>query len=462
MIRWLGSALSRHAARWVPDPFAIAVGLTLLTMLLVWTTTPHGPSVLLGWWGGRLDEGELVGAELGFWRLLAFSMQMCLILVTGFALASAPPVRAVVRRIADLPRTPAQAVATTAVVAMLCAYVNWGLGLIIGALLARDVALSARSRGIRVHYPLLGAAGYAGLMVWHGGLSGTAPFKVTQLKDLTELFGATPPIQPIALGETVGSLLNVVTNGLLLVAVPLILVRMLPHDADIREIAPDQATADLPPDPAPAAPTPAERLERSRALAWAIGAAALVYLWIYLSRIGVQRADLNAINLFFLATGLILHASPRAYGNAIAQAAGGCAGIILQFPFYAGIMALMTQSGLSAAIAEEFAEVAGTRTYPLLTFLSAGLVNLFVPSGGGQWAVQGPVVLASARALDVDPGAAIMAFAYGDGWTNMLQPFWALPLLAITGLQARHLIGYTAALMFLVLPIYGACLLLIP
>jgi short-chain fatty acids transporter len=195
-------------------------------------------------------------------------------------------------------------------------------------------------------------------------------------------------------------------------------------------------------------------------LAWGIGAAALVYLVRYLNLKGWNRADVNAINLLFLALGLLLHQRPIAYARAISKAASGCAGIILQFPFYAGIMALMAASGLMAMMSSGFASLANETTFGPLTFLSAGVVNLFVPSGGGQWGVQGSIVMQTADALGVDLGKAVMAFAYGDGWTNMLQPFWALPLLAITGLRARELVGYTAALMLLVAPIYIGALML--
>ena len=160
------------------------------------------------------------------------------------------------------------------------------------------------------------------------------------------------------------------------------------------------------------------------------------------------------MNLIFLATGLLLHGSPAAYARAISEATRGCSGIILQFPIYAGIMGILKASGLVALFADGIVSVASEATFGPMTFLSAGVVNVFVPSGGGQWAIQGPIVLESAMALGVAPGKAILAFSYGDAWTNMLQPFWALPLLAITRLKARELIGYTGALMLLIAPVY--------
>jgi short-chain fatty acids transporter len=457
MIGRLGELLTRLSVRWMPDSFALALLLTVLTLALSWALTPHDPLTLLGHWGGRLDGDALLPSERGFWRLLGFGMQMCLILVTGFALASTRAAQRVIRALASRPRTPAQAIALTAVVAMLAALINWGLGLIVGALLARDVGRHCRRENIPVHYPLLAAAGYAGLMVWHGGLSGTAPFKVTQAKDIAELLPDSA-ISSISLGDTVLGPMNLVVQLALLVWVPFVLVRLMPAKPEPMPAELANRLDATPPESAPEGP--AERIDRSRLLVWVMGGIILVYLGRYLSVIGIDRADVNSINLLFLALGLILHGNARAYGAAIADAASGCAGIILQFPFYAGIMGLMQLSGLLALMAHGFAELATEQTFAPLTFLSAGLVNLFVPSGGGQWGVQGPVVMEAAQAMGVPLGKAVMAFAYGDGWTNMLQPFWALPLLAITGLRARAIVGYTAAVMLFAAPIYIAGLLL--
>ena len=459
MIRALGNQLSRFSARWVPDPFAIALGLTVITLVLCVAATGNGPLELIGNWGGRIDGGELLPKERGIWALLAFGMQMCLILVTGHALASSRPVHKLLDWLADLPQTAVQAVVLTALVAMACALVNWGLGLIVGALIARNIGRSAKARGIDVHYPVLGAAGYSGLLVWHGGLSGTAPLKVTQKKDLVAILGRED-VEPIALGETLFSSLNVIVVVLLLIAVPIFLAMMLPRDrASIVPITAEQATDRTPSDPPPANPTPADRFERSPALSIVIAVMAFIYLFEYLDKIGIDRIGLNGINLLFLALGFLLHGNPRAYGRAIGNAASSCAGIILAFPFYAGIMGMMALSGLVGHFATFISESAGATALAPLTFLSAGLVNLFVPSGGGQWAIQGPLVVQAADNLGLPLGKIVMAVAYGDQWTNMLQPFWALPLLGITGLRARDIIGYSGALMFLVAPIFIICLL---
>jgi short-chain fatty acids transporter len=461
MIRALGDQLSRFSSRWVPDPFAIAMGLTLVTLVLCMVATGNGPLDIIGNWGGRLNHGELLPKEMGLWKLLAFGMQMCLILVTGHALASSRPVHRLLDRLANAPQTPEQAVALTALVAMFCALINWGLGLIVGALIARNVARSAKERGIRVHYPVLGAAGYSGLLVWHGGLSGSAPLSVTQQKDIVAILGRSD-VDPIALGETLFSSMNLIVNVLLFVLVPMFLVWMLPKDSkSVVPITYEQAAEDTVSDPPPAKPTPADRFERSFILTLLIAAMGVIYLVQYFNEIGIDRIDLNSINLAFIVLGFLLHGNPRSYGRAISEATASCSGIILAFPFYAGIMGMMDLSGLVSHFAGFISEVAGPIALAPLSFLSAGAVNLFVPSGGGQWAIQGPIVIQAADNLGLPLGKAVMAVAYGDQWTNMLQPFWALPLLGITGLRARDIIGYTGALMLLVAPIFLICLVVL-
>jgi len=364
-----------------------------------------------------------------------------------------------VRRIAQTPRTSSQAIALTAVVTMCMALVNWGLGLILGALLARDMALSARQRGIRVHYPLLAAAGYTGLLVWHSGLSGSAPLTMTTASTAKGVLPEQTAFETIPLSDTLFSPMNLCVTVAIMVLVPLILVKMQPKGEACEEVVPDEFPEETP--PTWEKPTsPAAWLNQSRFLGWLLAAVTFIYIGIYVKEVGLNRVNLNVVNLLFLGLGLLIYGRPKAYADAIANATRGCSGIILQFPIYAGIMAVMVHSGLVAEISAAINAIATPDTYGPLTFLSAGGVNVFVPSGGGQFAVQGPIIfqtladIQQTTGVTVPAGKAIMAFAYGDQWTNMLQPFWALPLLAITKLKASRIIGYTAATMFLVLPVY--------
>ncbi|MEM9876715.1 MAG: TIGR00366 family protein, partial [Myxococcota bacterium] len=386
-----------------------------------------------------------------------FGMQMCLILVTGHALASSPPVSRGLDRLTRLGSTPTRAVWVVALTAMGLALFNWGLGLIGGALMARRVGIQARRDGTAVHYPLLAAAGYCGLLVWHGGLSGSAPLKVTTERDLLQVMSpdAFAAIGAIGLERTVLRPTNLVANLTLLLLVPWALTRMMPPTAQRREAPP----ADPSPEAVAAsdAPTFASRVDGARSLAFiALGMGVVTWVLLVAPQ-GLGRLNPDLVNFIFLFAGLALHGSPRAYGRAVGDAAAGCSGIILQFPFYAGIMGLLAGSGLLLSAAEGLATV-GRDVLPVATFYAAGLINLFVPSGGGQWAVQGPVLMEAAFQGGMAPERLVLALAYGDQWTNMLQPFWALPLLAITKVEARDIVGYTAAVMLLAQFVFVAAL----
>lgn len=466
MISRLGLRISEAFRRTAPDPFVLAVVLTFVTaaIVLLWGSLPAPPddageqsklATLVDVWRGapwvRAERGNI-----GIWAFLAFSMQMSLVLVTGHALAASRPIRRVVDAIAALPRSPAAAAATVGLVAAVAGLINWGFALVVGALLAREVGRAFVRRGVPVHYPLLAAAGYMGLLVWHGGFSGSAPLLMTKpaeaanvLPDeaLAQLQGGGVP-----LGATLLSPMNLFVSGGLLAIIPLVLWLLAPrHAEDIRTpdrfaIADGQARSV--PDAEPDAPAGLPIwLERSPWLAWlmaiAFAAAALRFLGVS----GFQSIGLNEVNVAMLALGLVFHGSLGSYMRAVEEGARGCAGIIVQFPLYAGIMAMLDASGLIREFSSWLAQGAGASGTPLFTFISAAVVNFFVPSGGGQWGIQGPVALQAGLAAEVPVGKMIMSVAYGDQLTNMLQPFWALPLLAITGAKARDIVGYTAIVM---------------
>ncbi|MEM0983358.1 MAG: TIGR00366 family protein [Planctomycetota bacterium] len=451
MIARLGSRISSLFEKTAPDPFTLAVLLTIATAILAITL-------------GNFDGGT--GAALdtwrgGLWNLLAFAMQMCLILATGHALASSTPVRRMIASIASMPTTPRRAVGLVAIVAVATGLINWGLGLIVGALLAHEVGRSMSKRGVRVHYPLLAAGGYAGLAVWHGGLSGSAPLTVSTEAGMA---GVLSPEtidaigeNAIPLGSTLFSPLNAIVSGGMLVLIPVVFMLLTPTDPSdarpIEEVAPD-CLEDTAPEPLARPATIPEWLERTPWLAWLLALAFLIAAGRFVLATdadraitdNLQRLGLNEVTLVMLGLGLIAHGSLAAYGRAMEDAARGCAGIILQFPLYAGIAAMLGASGLIAQAATALEAADGT-ALTLLVFASAGVVNFFVPSGGGQFTVQGDLILQAGLAAGVEPGKLILAFAYGDQLTNLLQPFWALPLLAITRCKAREIVGYTAVVL---------------
>lgn len=450
MIARLGLLISRLFRGVMPDPFVLAVLLTFLTVgLALWLTpTPFGKIV------------DAWSSDIGLWSLLKFAMQMCLILVTGHAVASSPPVARFTKRIAQWPDSGASAAALVAVLATTTAVLNWGLGLIVGAIAAREVGAAMQRKGVRVHYPLLAAAGYLGLMVWHGGFSGSAPLKVTRLADITEIFGANPPIGPIPLDRTLFSPTNLFITGGLLVLLPLIMAALAPRDEKAMQTAdafgigkndiPGDVSAESEESEVQKAFLP-RLLEDTPFVNWALLVLIGIWAWRYYfpatGPSGIRELTPDTVNLTMLALGLLLYRTPMSYVRAVERAASGAAGIILQFPLYAGIMGIMAATGLTALFATSLAAIGQGATLPLTTFFSAAVINIFVPSGGGQWAIQGPIAMRSAIETGVDPATMVMAVAYGDQLTNMLQPFWALPLLAITKVQARDIVGYTAVAM---------------
>jgi len=415
MLARVGEVFSRWAERWVPDPFVLALSLTVITLLGGFLLSGSVGIVFQGWYGGFSST-----------PLLAFALQMCLILVTGQALASSPPVQRLVHAVARWPKSTPGAAGLVAVIACVTGLIQWGLGAVVAAFVVREIAQSAAEDERAMDIPVLGAAAYTGLAVWHGGLSGSAPLKAAESAQFTAGAG-----EAITVSETLFSPLNLIVSGGLLVLLPLLCVALAPKEASV----PSVATYDV---------KRADSGERSFVGPFAGGITALVVIVTWAR--GDLAFDLNSVNLFFLALALASHASIRGFLESVTEGARGAGAIIVQFPLYFGILGVMQASGMIERLSAAMANIASPTTFPLLTFLSAGLVNFFVPSGGGQWALQSDVLLTTAATLELDPGRTVMAFAYGDEWTNLLQPFWALPLLAITGLKARQIAGYTAVL----------------
>jgi short-chain fatty acids transporter len=484
LISRLGLAISRVFYRTCPDPFVIAIVLTVVTAILALTfgqfpaeaaTLRERATVLLDAWRG----------ESGLWKLLAFGMQMCLVLVTGHALASTRLARAAINAVADWPRSAAAASVLVCLVACITGLINWGLGLIVGALLARDVGRSLTRRGIPFHYPLLAASGYMGLLIFHGGLSASAPLTSTTPQAAAKVLSPAAVALlngGVGLDRTLLSPLNLFVTGGMLLLMPVAFWLLTPRRPEEMQglgsavaIA-AQRTEDSPARLEDEVALPdfqaskssslqvslPDRLDRSPIIVWLLAVPLLIALVRYVAVTGLANLQLNEINAAMLALGLVLHGSPRAYMRAVEDGARDCAAIIIQFPIYAGIMALMQASGLVTRLAEGFAELGNANTLPALMFIAATIVGLFVPSGGAQWGLQGEIALSSGVANGIDPGTMIMSVAYGDELANMLQPFWALPLLAITGVRARDIVGYTAIIMVIVGAWMALGLLLFP
>ncbi|NYT84621.1 short-chain fatty acid transporter [Pollutimonas harenae] len=420
-------ALSRSSVklveRYLPDPYIFVVLLTLLAGVAAVLVESKTPMEVVTMWGD------------GFWGLLSFTMQMVLVLIAGYMMASTPLVKSILAKLATLAKTPGSAIILVTVIALIANWINWGFGLVVSALFAKQLA-----RTVRVDYRLLVASAYSGFIVWHGGLAGSIPLTIA-----TEGHFQADKIGLISTGDTIFSFYNLAIVLAMLVIVPLVNRLMLPDEKDsvfVEESKLNEAAAAVENDNRPAA-----RLENSKILALLIGVAGLAYMFdYYIVRGG--GLNLNIINFTFLFLAIVLHGNARNLLNSLDEAIKGAAGIVIQFPFYAGIMAIIMHSGLASSLSDWMTSFATAESLPFWAFMSAGIVNIFIPSGGGQWAVQSPVVIATAQALGADMPRVAMAVAWGDSWTNLLQPFWALPVLAIAGLKAKDIMGYCLIQLF--------------
>jgi len=430
----------------LPSPFSLAILLTLFTGFLSLFFIPDSVSI---------GEKLLLPATYftkGIWDLLSFAMQMMLILVLGHVLALTPVVKRLIELLIRQIRTNASAALFVSFFTVTLAFLNWGLGLIFGAIFAREIAGNFQKNNKPLNYPLIAAAGYSGLMIWHGGLSGSAPLKIAEPGHfLIDKIGV------ISTEQTLFSPMNITVTIAALILIPLFFyffgkIKFLPTTTNLSK-TPTERTA--------LKPAGMEKIDFSRWFSMTFALflfSGLLYSFFFSNE--NTGINLNIINLFLLASGLLLHKNVHNFLSSVTTAIRSASGILIQFPIYAGIMGIMKYSGLLTSVTDVFISISTAHSFSYFTFLIAGIVNFFVPSGGGQWAVQGPVIVEAAQQLHVAIPKAVMALAYGDQLTNMMQPFWALPLLGITGLKAKQIFPYTFLLMLLGFIIFSVALLI--
>jgi short-chain fatty acids transporter len=466
VVERIGFRMSEAVERWMPSPFVFAILLTYIVYGAGLATTDSGPIELLEFWYG------------GFWAFLGFSMQMVLILMTGFVIAYHPRVNAILQRLAEVPNTGAQAAAFVGFISMSLAWVHWGFSLIMGAIFAREMGKVAHRKGINVHYPLLAVAGYMGLgLTWHWGISGSAPLQLTDANNIGEGTGFEFLASTVPAAETIFHPYALTLTVLSVLFASAVLYVLAPSgdrtkgiteyvdEAELFDSAADGGRAandavDEP--PAAVDDVPAERLNNSRALGGLIALSGIAILAVQFAGLGLGAFTLNAVNFGFLFAGLLIYQRPAYYRDRFNDAAGAAAGIVLLFPFFAGIQGIMADSGLALLLAEALLGVSTEATYPVVAWIVGSVANLFVPSGGGEWLVVGPSVLQAAQELGVPYGQATIAYAVGDAHTNLLNPFWALPLLAITNVKAREMFGYAIAMLLALIPFLAVALYAVP
>lgn len=420
----------RFFERWMPDSFVVAIVLTLLTFTLAIGTTDTSAWQAIGIWND------------GLWSLLTFTNQIALTLLLGYALATTAVVRKLLLRIASRVRSARSAYMTVCIVTGIFALASWSLALVAAGIMSRAVGEACQRRGVRVHYPLLVASAFTGFIVWHQGLSGSIPLTLATPGHFLEA-----EIGIIPTSATLFTAWNLITVVAIMATLPWVMAWMHPKDdAAIQEMpahllqssdtntnpAADEPSSDL---------TPAERLERSRLLAVAVVVIGALALFTHFIERG-NGLTLNAVNLALLTIGLCCAGTFRRYTRALIDGGAIVVPFLIQYPFYAAIAALIAHSGLAQSIVTMFTSVASADTLPLLGLLSAGLLNIFIPSGGAQWVVQGPIMIAAAQELGADPALTAMSVALGDQWTNLIQPLILLPVLTVASISVRSVMGY--------------------
>jgi short-chain fatty acids transporter len=430
--------------RLIPDPYVFAVILTFLGAVLAFFLAPNGTpkNILSSWYGGVFG-------------ILTFAFQMVMMLVTGYALASAPSIAAALARIASIPKNAKSAISLTVAVAMIASWLNWGLGLVVSALLAREIA-----KRVEVDFGWLVAAAYTGFVVSTEGLSGSiALSQATHGSALNIVEKVTGQLTPLS--QTVFTRFNLMPVLVLFIVLPLIFRYLGPAPTQARMADPERLRAE-------------DQLQKGKDKTGTFGSK-LDHAWILNlllvafggSALGIQWSrsgfslDLNSVITMLLLAGLLLHWTPVAYVSAVQRAARVTGSLILQYPLYGGLMGIMTGTQLAEILAKAFLRFSTAHTLPFWTYVTSLIITFFVPSGGGHWAVQGPFIVPAARDLHASLAGTTMAVAMGESVANMLQPFWALPILAIAGIPMRRMMGFMVITFGVSLVIFAASLLLL-
>ena len=422
----VGLRLSDWFERWFPDAFALALAAVAVVFVAALAT---GSSFV--------QTAQWFGA--GFWDLVTFTMQMSMIVVTGYAVATSPPVYGVIRRLAAIPSNGRNAAAYVGLFSMLASLVSWSFSLIFSGLLAREVA--HRVRG--ADYRAIGAAAYLGVgSVWALGLSSSAALIMASPASLPD--GIKRMSGVIPLGQTIGLWQS------LLIAAALILVSMgicyysAPGDAEahgMREMGVEYQPATQKLD---ARQTPGEWLEYSPLLTVIVSGLGFLYLIREVAANGASIVlELNHYVFLFLIVGLLLHWRPRSFVQAIAASVAPVGGVLIQYPMYAGIVRMMTESGIATQLAHFFVAISTAHTFPVMIGIYSAFLGLFIPSAGGKWLIEAPYMLGAAKTLNVHLGWVVQTYNATEALANLIHPFWMLPLVGILGLKARDIVGYS-------------------
>jgi short-chain fatty acids transporter len=420
----LGMGLADWSQKWFPDAFVFAL-VGLIIVFVAGLFAGVGLRNLIKYFGD------------GFWGLIPFTMQMAMIIIGGFVVATSPPVHKLIKKLAQVPRTPRGAVAFVVFFSMMTSLLSWGLGLIFGGILVREIVRNVRG----IDYRAIGAAAFLGNgSVWALGLSSSAALVMATPASIPPALLKISGVIPLSL--TIYTWQSAATAAILIISS--VTVAYLSTPANSTKDAESFGVTDgLEVKKLEERKTPAEWLEYAPVLTIVVGIFGLAYIEQVLAVKGPLAAlDLNTYNLLFLMTGLLLHWRPRSFVRAVNDSVPATAGVLIQFPFYGGIFGIITYSTLAAKLAHFFVSVSSANLYPILVSIYSALLGMFVPSGGSKWIIEAPYVLQAAKDLHVNLGWVVQIYNTSEALPNLINPFWMLPLLGLLKVKARDLIGY--------------------
>lgn len=436
----------RFFERWTPNSMVFAFLLTIIVavLALIFTDTP----LLISVPDGNLS---LVDAWVkGFWNLLTFSMQMALIMITGSVVATAPPVKRALHRLAYLPNNAFSAVLLILIVTGVTYWIHWGVGMMFSINLGREILAASKDKGYKIHQPAFVALSYSTFAAGIG-LSQAAPIlgaTPNALRDLVVSESAKAYIpETVPLTQTVLSPVNLLQCALIFAVVLVMAWLLYPKkDAQIVELS-DELYQDVKKSAETKlerhkAISPADWINHSPLLNLVIGGFGLFWIIKLMLSGGFANISLDNINFILLILGVLLCRDPETFCSCVVNATASVWGIIIQFPFYAGIFGIIAYTGLSDVIVNFFMSFATKENFPMVAYIYSAILNMAVPSGGSKFAIEAPYILDICSRLDISVEKILLAYTFGDQTTNIIQPFWALPFLAMYKIDFKHILPF--------------------
>ena len=437
-------AFSEWSLRWVPDSMVFVLGLTVVIYVMAWLLTPHGPVDLVNDW------------VKGFWVLLTFSMQMCVLMITGFTVADSKLVRKGITWLVSLPKTRESCIVMYSLILGVLWWMHWGIGMMTSIIMGRELAIA--KRGLGIDYRLIAAISYVAIICTNGPSMAAQLLVATPGHFMEKIVGVIP------ISQTTFDVHLLATNFILIISLPILLLLIAPKKDDAREIS-EELVAELSKKPEEKSShelTPADRWDRSAVLPWVVGLAGLFWIGQFLITKGIGKLDLNVLNFIFFILGLILQGSAYNFISSVQRGVGTVSGVIIQFPLYAGIFGIIMNSGLAGIIAKWFVAISTAHTFPWIVFVYSSILNFFVPSGGSKFVIEAPYILPAAKELGANIPYVINAYTFGDELTNLIQPFWALPILGAYKLKFQDILPYGFIVMIWMFIVVTIALLYFP